>query len=223
MDRSIRLTLVVLLLVVALIMGLVVGRQVFMVENTEPSPAPELSEINTYVYDEGRELADFELVNEQGETVTRESLKGKWTFAFVGYTNCPDICPAAMANLRQADKMLPADLPQPEYLLVTADPEHDTPDRLRDYVGFFGDNFHGLTGDLETLRELAKSMNAVFSHREVDGELMVDHSGHYTLINPEGEMAAVFQPPHDPEDVVQAYREIYEWAKANHPRASDPS
>lgn len=223
MDRSIRLTLIVLLLVVALIMGLVVGRQVFTVENTEPSPAPELSEINTYVYDDGRELAEFELVNEQGETVTRESLKGKWTFAFVGYTNCPDICPAAMANLRQTDKLLPADLPQPEYLLVTADPEHDTPDRLRDYVGFFGDNFHGLTGDLETLRELAKSMNAVFSHREVDGELMVDHSGHFTLINPEGEMAAVFQPPHDPENVVEAYRAIYEWAKANHPRASDPS
>lgn len=223
MDRSIRLTLIILLLVVALVMGLVVGRQVFTVENGEPSPAPELSEINAYVYGEARPLADFELVNEQGATVTRESLKGKWTFAFVGYTNCPDICPAAMANLRQADKALPADLPQPEYLLVTADPEHDTPEQLKDYVGFFGDNFHGLTGDLETLRELAQSMNAVFSHREVDGELMVDHSGHFTLINPEGEMTAVLQPPHKPDDMVKAYREIYEWAKANHPRASDPS
>ncbi|MDF0751401.1 SCO family protein [Marinobacter sp. 71-i] len=220
MNRSIRLTLIILLLVVVLIFGLVVGRQVFLAGSEEPSPAPELSEINAYVYDQGRQVADFELVNEQGETVTHESLRGKWTFAFVGYTNCPDICPAAMATLRKTDKMLPADLPQPQYLLITADPEHDTPKKLRDYVGFFGENFHGLTGDLETLRELAKSLNAAFSHREVDGDLLVDHSGHYALINPEGEMAAVLQPPHNPEDLVEAFREIYEWARANHPRAS---
>ncbi|KPP96821.1 SCO family protein [Marinobacter sp. HL-58] len=220
MDRSIRLTLIILLLVVVLIFGLVVGRQVLMVGDEEPAPAPELSEINAYVYDQGRELADFELVNEEGEAVTRESLRGKWTFAFVGYTNCPDICPAAMANLRSTDKLLPDDLPQPDFLLITADPEHDTPEKLKDYVGFFGENFHGLTGDLETLRELAKSMNAAFTHREVDDELLVDHSGHFALINPEGEMAAVLQPPHDPDDLVKAYREIYEWARANHPRAS---
>ncbi|HEY9118903.1 MAG TPA: SCO family protein [Marinobacter sp.] len=220
MDRSIRLTLIILLLVVVLIFGLVVGRQILLVENDEPSPAPELSEINTYVYDQGREIAEFELVNEHDDPVTRESLKGKWTFAFVGYTNCPDICPAAMANLRRTDNLLPEDLPQPEFLLITADPEHDTPERLRDYVGFFGENFHGYTGDLETLRALAKSLNAAFSHREVDGELMVDHSGHFALINPEGEMTAVIQPPHNPEELVEAYREIYEWARANHPRAS---
>ncbi|MDX1458955.1 MAG: SCO family protein, partial [Marinobacter sp.] len=194
MDRSIRLTLMILLLVVVLIFGLVVGRQVLLVGNEEPTPAPTLTEINTYVYDQGREIAEFELVNEQGKTVTRENLKGKWTFAFVGYTNCPDICPAAMANLRRTDNLLPEDLPQPQFLLITADPEHDTPERLRDYVDFFGDNFHAYTGDLDTLRKLAKSLNAAFSHREVDGELMVDHSGHFALINPEGEMTAVIQP-----------------------------
>lgn len=220
MERSIRLTLMLLLLSVVLIFGLVVGRQVFLVGNDKPSPAPELSEINAYVYDQGRELAEFELTNEKGETVTRESLRGQWTFAFVGYTNCPDICPAAMANLRRTNNLLPDHLPQPEFLLVTADPEHDTPEKLRDYVGFFGDNFHGLTGDMETLRVLARSMNAVFSHREVDGELLVDHSGHFTLINPKGEMTAVLQPPHNPENLVKAYQKIYQWTRANHPRAS---
>ncbi|EDM48442.1 SCO family protein [Marinobacter algicola] len=220
MDRSIRLTLILLLLVVVLIFGLVVGRQVLLVGNDQPSPPPELSSINAYVYENSRKLAEFELLNEQGETVTRNSLQGKWTFAFVGYTNCPDICPAAMATLRKTDKILPEELPQPEFLLISADPEHDTPQRLKDYVGFFGDDFHGLTGDIETLRALARSMNAVFSHRQVDGERLVEHSGHFTLINPDGEMIAVLQPPHNPEDLAEAYREIYEWARENHPRAS---
>ena len=96
-SSSVRLTLAALLGIVVLIFGLVVGRQVFLVGNQEPIPAPDLREFNTYVYDQPRTLTQFTLTNEAGETVTRESLKGHWTFAFVGYTNCPDICPAAMA------------------------------------------------------------------------------------------------------------------------------
>lgn len=220
MNRSIRLTLIILLLVVILIFGLVVGRQMYLAGNRAPAPAPELAELNTYVYDQGRLLPEFKLLDENGDTVTRDDLKGRWTFAFVGYTNCPDICPAAMANLRRTDNLLPDDLPQPDYLLISADPEHDTPEQLKRYLDFFGKDFHGLTGDLETLRAIAKSLNAVFVHREVDGELLVDHSGHFALLNPDGEMIAVIQPPHKPEDLAEAFERIYEWARANHARAS---
>ncbi|RBW52047.1 SCO family protein [Marinobacter sp. F3R11] len=219
MNRSVRLTLFALLLLVVLIFGGVVGRQVFLSDGGEPTPAPDLAEMNTYVYDQPRPLAEFTLVNENGETVTRESLRGRWTFAFVGYTNCPDICPAAMANLRRTDTLLSNELPQPDYLLVSADPEHDTPEQLKAYTGFFGENFHGLTGDLETLRELAKSLSAVFVHREVDGQLLVDHSGHFALLNPDGELAALIQPPHNPEQLAEAFARIYQWAKANHEKS----
>lgn len=220
MTRSLRLTLAVLFLVVILVFGLVIGRQTFLAGPQEPTPAPELSDINTYVYDKPRPLADFGLLDEQGEPFTPEDLKGHWTFAFVGYTNCPDICPAAMASLRKTESLLPETLPQPQYLLITADPEHDTPARLKDYVGFFGENFHGATGELSVLRDLAKSLGAAFVHRDVDGELLVSHSGHFALINPEGKMAAVFQLPHSPENIADAFQQIYQWTKANHPRAS---
>lgn len=215
MNRSVQVTLVVLVLAVVLVFGLVVGRQVFQVGSVEPEPAPDLAEMNTYVYDQPRTLTEFTLTNENGETVTQESLRGRWTFAFVGYTNCPDVCPAAMANLRRTDKLLSDELPQPDYLLVTADPEHDTPGKLKDYTAFFGEDFHGLTGDLETLRELAKNLSAVFAHRQVDGELLVDHSGHFALLNPDGELAALIQPPHQPEEIAEAFERIYLWAQAN--------
>ncbi len=219
MNRSIRLTLFVLLLLIVLIFGLVIGRQVFLVGGQEPEPAPQLADLNTYVYDQPRELVEFTLTDENGDTVTRESLRGRWTFAFVGYTNCPDVCPAAMANLRQTDQLLSKDLPQPAYMLVSADPEHDTPDKLKAYTGFFGDHFHGLTGDLDTLRALAKSLSAVFVHREVNGQLFVDHSGHFALLNPEGKLAAVIQPPHKPKALAEAFERIYEWARENRERS----
>ena len=220
MNRSVRLTLVVLLLVVASIFAFVVYRQVNLVSE-ETQPPPNLAEYNTYVYEDGRPLAEFTLTNENGETVTRDDLKGRWTFAFVGYTNCPDICPLAMSNLRRFDQQLPAKLPQPDYLLISADPKHDTPERLKNYTDFFGENFHGLTGDLETTRALAKSLNAVFQHREADGQLQVDHSGHFALLNPEAEVQALIQPPHRPEQLIEAFERIYQWARANHPRASE--
>lgn len=220
MNGSIRLTLAVLLVVVILVFGLVIGRQTFMADSQEPAPAPDLSEMNIYVHDQARPLADFRLQDENGEPFTPEELKGHWTFAFVGYTNCPDICPIAMASLKKTESLLPATLPQPEYWLITADPEHDTPARLRDYVSFYGEDFHGATGEMSELRALAKSLGATFVQREVEGDLLVDHSGHFALINPEGEMAAIFQSPHSPENIADAFRTIYEWAKANHPRAS---
>lgn len=222
MNRSIRLTVVVLLLVIFLIFALVIVRQIYTQDQQEPTPAPDLTAMNVYVHDQARPLADFQLQDENGDTFTPEDLKGHWTFAFVGYTNCPDICPVAMASLKRTESLLPADLPQPEYWLITADPEHDTPERLRDYVGFFGEDFHGATGELSELRNLAKSMGATFVQREVEGDLLVDHSGHFALINPDGEMAAIFQPPHSPENIADAFGKIYQWARENHPRASQP-
>lgn len=213
MKGSVRLTVFILLLVVVLVFGLVVARQMLSGES-QPAEPPELSDINTYVYDQARPLSDFELVNEAGETVTGASLRGHWTFAFVGYTNCPDICPATLSNLRRTDALLGDELPQPRYLLVSADPEHDTPEKLREYLNFFGEHFHGLTGDMETLRELAKNLGAVFVHRQTEDRLLVDHSGHLALLNPDGEMVALMQPPHKPEQLARAFREIYQWSAA---------
>lgn len=215
MDRTIRLTVFALLLLVFLIFGLVVGRQVLLTADRAPSPPPELSDLNTYVYDQGRPLAEFALTDETGATVTRENFRGHWTFAFVGYTNCPDVCPATLATLRRADQLIPDTLPQPEYLLISADPAHDTPDKLAAYLGFFGEQFHGVTGDLEALRSLAKSLNAVFVQRQVNDMTLVDHSAHIALLNPDGELAAVIQPPHDPARLAEAFERIYRWADAN--------
>lgn len=219
MSSTIRRTVVVLVLAVALIFGFVVSRQVMQSSGTEPQPAPNLSALNTFVYDQAQPVAAFELTNENGEPVTEADLKGRWTLVFIGYTNCPDICPATMAMLRQADKLIPADLPQPDYLLISADPEHDSPEILQEYLDFFGPDFHGVTGEMDTLRNLAKSLNAVFMHRETEGVTYVDHSGHLALINPDGQMTAVLQPPHRPETVAEAFEKIYQWAKAQHPRA----
>ena len=219
MDRSVRRTLVILLLVVALIFGFVIVQQL-QSRDREPEPAPDLSAMSTFVYDEPRELVAFSLTSEEGKTMTRQDLEGQWTFVFVGYTYCPDICPATLSTLRQTAARLPPELPAPQYLLVSADPERDTPARLKEYLDFFGDDFHGVTGDIDALRSLARSVGAVFVHRDDgDGNNLVDHSGHLALINPQGRVTALIQPPHKPDKLAEAYREIYEWTRRNQSRS----
>ncbi|TBW56496.1 SCO family protein [Marinobacter halodurans] len=210
---GIRLTVAILIVVVVAILGMVIIRQaVFVPEAAQSGPPPDLSAMHAFVYDEARPLADFQLVNEQGESVTSAALTGHWTFAYVGYTSCPDVCPTTLAMLRQARQELAGSGPMPQYLLISADPERDTPSRLNTYLNAFGEGFHGLTGDIDTLRALARSLNADFSRRtDENGRIVVDHSAHLALINPQGEMAAVLQPPFQPEQVVSAYRQVVQW------------
>ncbi len=220
MSPAIRRTLIILVLVVGLVFGVVIGRQTLHSEDVANQPAPKLTELNTYVYDQPRPLADFQLQAASGETRTAADLKGRWTIAFLGYTHCPDVCPATMALLKRTNQVLPAELPQPDFLLISTDPERDTPEQLQSYLTFFGDDFHGLTGDMETLRTLAKSLNGVFVHRESEpGTVLVDHSAHLAVINPDGQLAAVIQPPHEPAQIAEAFERIYQWARARHPRA----
>lgn len=222
MNRSIRTTVIILVLIVVLVFAFAIGRQAWVDEQAASAPAPDLSELHTYVYDQGQALADYTLTNEAGATATPDDLKGHWTFAFIGYTSCPDVCPTILSALKGTKALLPVNLPQPSVLMVSADPDRDTPARLKDYLSFFGPDFHGLTGDTDTLRKLAKSMNGAFSrYQDKSGNVQVDHSAHLALINPQGQMIAVLQAPHEPKALARAYTRIYEWARQQQPRLGE--
>jgi protein SCO1/2 len=79
-----------------------------------------------------------------------EETAGQPTYVYFGYTNCPDECPTAMADvaaaLRRAD---PALREQARVVFVTTDPERDTPDVLRTWLDTFGDDIVGLVGTQE--------------------------------------------------------------------------
>lgn len=211
MTRQMRTTVILLVLAVVVVFGLSIARY-WLAKPQQAAPPPDLASANIYIYQEPRSLIEFELTDENGQTVTRDSLRGQWTFAFVGYTNCPDICPLAMASLRQTNKLLSATLPQPRYLLISADPVHDTPEKLKAYTGFFGEHFHGYSGDIDMTRALATSLSAVFVQRETEESgLLVDHSGHFALIGPTAEVVALMQPPHKPQQLADGFEQIYRW------------
>ena len=98
--------------------------------------APE--EIEDYLFWEAKELADFKLTAADNKTFDLDSLKGKWSFIFFGYTHCPTICPTNLQHMAQALEQLGDEAVQIQPIFITIDPARDTPGVLKDYVAKFG-------------------------------------------------------------------------------------
>jgi protein SCO1 len=89
----------------------------------------------------------------------RKETDGKLTLLFFGYTHCPDVCPMHMANIAAVLKKLPyGDQQRVRVVFVTTDPERDTPDRLRSWLGQIDPSFVGVAGPMEQINELQQSL-----------------------------------------------------------------
>ena len=139
-------------ILVALV-ALVIGLTVYRVLNTEQQlDTAELLDAGIVMLPQGRDVPNLTLTNQDGEQVSMEALKGRWNLLFFGYTFCPDICPATLAELRQLRTKLPEDAKQRmQPVLVSVDPERDTPEQLKKYLEYFGAGFIGLTGSLDDI------------------------------------------------------------------------
>lgn len=151
------------------------------------------------------DLPDFALVDHTGNPVGPDVFNGQWDLVFFGFTHCPDICPLTLQVLASAKQQL-ADAghqPLPRIVLVSVDPERDTPEKLAQYVGYFGDDNLGITGDLEALRELTSGIGIFFEKSSTNGDnYTVDHSAVVVVIDPDGKFSALFSTPHEVENFV---------------------
>lgn len=106
-----------------------------------------------------------------------------------GYTNCPDICPATLANLKNARKKLGDDASRVDLAMVTVDPERDTAAIMPRYLSSFTDRFHAVipSSDAE-LRAAEEVFQATSSVTEVDGRTEVSHTGTAYAVNERGDV-----------------------------------
>jgi protein SCO1/2 len=151
--------------------------------------------------------SEFELVDQTGKTVRDEDFDGKWQLAFFGFTSCPDICPTTLANVTAALEQLGPAAEQLQPLLITVDPERDTPPVLKEYLTAFDPRILGLTGTPEQVEKALRSFRVYASKRPLDGgDYTMDHSAFIYLMNPNGEYAAHFSPQEPIEGMVEKIR-----------------
>lgn len=110
--------------------------------------------------DYARELA---LPDADGRPRTLADFRGKVTVVFFGYTQCPDVCPATLAELAAVREQLGADGQRVQGVFVTVDPARDTPEILKAYVANFGRDFVALRGDEAQTRDAARAFKVYFA------------------------------------------------------------
>ncbi|MFW6380214.1 MAG: SCO family protein [Halorhodospira sp.] len=168
----------------------------------KPNPAaPDIS--GTYLED-GRPIADFQLVDQHGEPFTPNRLDQHWTVLTFGYTRSEEATPDTLGLLHSAREQLTrVELDDElEIALVTIDPEHDRPEQLAAYLTDYPKAFHGLTGEPEAIRKLAASVGVRYREQE-PGRFSLQPRGALLVMNPEGELVALLMPPHHPELIAQ--------------------
>ena len=96
-----------------------------------------------------------------GAAVRGQDYRGKVVALYFGYTNCPDVCPATLANL--TDMMGRVKSPDVRVLFVSVDPARDSADRLRTYAAAFSSQMDGLRGSDNALADLARTYRVAYS------------------------------------------------------------
>jgi protein SCO1/2 len=145
---------------------------------------------------QARELGDFALVDEEGRALTRGSLEGRPTLVFFGFTHCPDVCPTTLATLAKARKEALVDALR--VLLISVDPQRDTPQALKAYVHAFDPDFAGATGPAQAIEAVTRRFSvAVQRVEQPGGDYTMDHSAAVFLLDARARLVAVFSPPVD--------------------------
>lgn len=133
----------------------------------------------------GRQL---QLVDHDGNTRALTDFRGKVLVVFFGFTHCPDVCPTTLAELAQARKQLGEQGERVQVVMITVDPERDTPAVLKQYVTALDPTFLGLTGTSEAVAATAKEFKVFYqkSAGATPESYSVDHSSGTFVFDPQG-------------------------------------
>ena len=193
----------------------------------------ELRELGTTIYPKPAVVEAFNLTDETGRAFSKKDLLGQWNLMFFGFTSCPDICPLTMTELKQFYSSTEAEL-LPQIVLVSIDPNRDDTETMYSYVNSFHEDFIGLTGDADELASLAAQFYVVHetdmsniiddsqnSHAAAsarselqsidkaltmhDDNYLINHSGHISIISPDGKFHSVMRPPHRNRDIKRVF------------------
>jgi protein SCO1/2 len=164
-------------------------------------------------------VADFQLVDHNGNHFTLDNLKGRWTLAFFGYTHCPDVCPTSLAMLAQVVRRLernPEAGQPPQVVFFSVDPQRDTPELLASFVPYFHDSFIGVTGDAEEILKLTRQLGIIYGKTggSGDDDYLVDHSASIILFDPAGRFYALFSTPHKPDLIAADFLALKKYYEA---------
>ena len=208
-TSNIRLTVLSCLVLVSLVIGVFVYSIVSPKELTKD----EYKDLKFYELSAPRQLTDFRL--QSGTEVFKQTnLLEKWHLVFMGFASCPDMCPMTMAKMKKTSNLLAERNIQLRdkinFMIVSVDPDRDTPELIDRYAKSFDSSFIGVSGDIGTIYTLATQLTLPFvpvvDSKRTDYDM--DHSMNLAVIDPNGNYFGFFKSPHTPKKMAEVLESI---------------
>lgn len=149
-------------------------------------------------------VADFTLTAAGGKPVSLSDFRGKLTVLYFGYTFCPDICPTTLSDMAKVMKELGPKAKDVQFVMVSVDPDRDTPEKLAEYVSYFDPSFVGVTGTPDQIAAAATPFGIFYQKHEgtAASGYLVDHTASLNVVDQEGRMRLVLPYGTAPKDVA---------------------
>ena len=148
----------------------------------------------------------FTLTTQDGKPLTDKDLRGAPFLVFFGFTHCPDICPT---KLFEISEVLRAAGPKGEKLralFVTVDPERDTPEIMKSYLGSFDPRIVGLSGDRPAIDAMIRAYRAYARKVPLQGDdYTMDHTALVYLMGRDGNFIGAFNVEQPPAQAAQEW------------------
>lgn len=137
---------------------------------------------------------NFTLTDQNGQPVSLYDFHGQVVLLYFGYTYCPDVCPATLSELVEAEEILGSRGDEVEIIMITVDPERDTPAHLGEYLAYFDDSFIGLTGTEEEILGATTPLGIYYEKHEGSAAsgYLIDHTATIMALDKSGALRLVY-------------------------------
>jgi protein SCO1 len=172
-----------------------------------PAPTQPPLGVRETAYDPPRPAPPLRLTDQDGRLFDLASLRGRPVLVYFGYTHCPDVCPATLADVRDALRLLDEPV---GVVFVTVDPARDDAAAMGQYVGYYGEDFVGLTGTDDEIAAAAEAWGVSYARLDSDSAAgyAMAHSTDTFLVDAAGTLRHHLFFGASPELIAEKVREI---------------
>ena len=176
----------------------------------EDGTSKKLEDLGVVILETPKTIDFSGFVDHLRRPLEENGLKGKWTFAYFGFTRCPDFCPTTLSVIAKAERLLSENVDNFDRklfqgALFTIDPSRDLPEHLGPYVTTFSDQFIGAWSE-KGISGLATKLDIVFEQVLMEGGgYMFDHTSNVVIISPDAKYFGYIRRPHRPENIEKIF------------------
>lgn len=149
-------------------------------------------------------ITDFTLMTAGNVPITLSNFTDRYVFLYFGYTFCPDVCPATLSELAQVRRELGSMADRVQVIMITVDPDRDTPEVMQSYVNHFDPTFIGLSGSQAEIDAIGQTYGIYYEKHEGTAATgyLIDHTARVFLLSPDRNTLISYPFATPPADIV---------------------